>query len=364
MADAAPGLDKDAEWQDVQQSIAKPSSDDLRASPGEEKELVKTAVSMILGRFSGGRGRRVAALQVHEPAAACCRVSASGGPLGAAGPADDGARALSLTEVLFDIPGHYCRRIVSVSLSLPCIVDPYTSQNCTLRLLQHVYRINAEADSAAPAPTDPDPDPVPPPDPAQGPSPLASRATATRRLSAPSPSPRGSWTCCRTCARSTTAPSATSSCTCATWPSTAPQSGGGGLKLLIGGPGDFASERYAFRAALQAGRNAQLRMPGVGRLLPFWTQRLRVTVDSIAAVVFPDVSGQLDMSALAVDGLEELQWTASGHRPVGDALVLEAAAGGRDMARDWLVKLPNQGRTSVTVDAVWFVVQYSAQMRK
>lgn len=50
----------------------------------------------------------------------------------------------AVPEVLFDMdfPGHYKRRIKSVSLSVPCVVGPYTSINCTMRLLEHKYRVN------------------------------------------------------------------------------------------------------------------------------------------------------------------------------------------------------------------------------
>ncbi|MFF0284089.1 neuraminidase-like domain-containing protein [Rhodococcus aetherivorans] len=45
-------------------------------------------------------------------------------------------------EVLFDIdyPGHYQRRIKSVTVTVPAVVGPYTSVNCTLRLLENAYR--------------------------------------------------------------------------------------------------------------------------------------------------------------------------------------------------------------------------------
>lgn len=41
---------------------------------------------------------------------------------------------ISLPEALFDIdyPGHYMRRVKSVSISIPCVTGPYTSVNCTL----------------------------------------------------------------------------------------------------------------------------------------------------------------------------------------------------------------------------------------
>ena len=51
----------------------------------------------------------------------------------------------ALPELLFDMdfPGHYRRRLRSVSLSLPCVVGPYTSVSATLRLLAHRYRYSA-----------------------------------------------------------------------------------------------------------------------------------------------------------------------------------------------------------------------------
>lgn len=49
----------------------------------------------------------------------------------------------SLIEELFDLdyPGHYFRRIKSVSISLPCIAGPYTTVACSLRLLNNHIRI-------------------------------------------------------------------------------------------------------------------------------------------------------------------------------------------------------------------------------
>ncbi len=49
-----------------------------------------------------------------------------------------------LQEEIFDLdyPGHYFRRIKSVSLTLPCVVGPYTTISCTLRLLKNSLRIN------------------------------------------------------------------------------------------------------------------------------------------------------------------------------------------------------------------------------
>jgi SAM-dependent methyltransferase len=50
-----------------------------------------------------------------------------------------------LPEYLFDMdfPGHYRRRIKSLSLSIPCIAGPYTGINAVLRLQKHKYRHTA-----------------------------------------------------------------------------------------------------------------------------------------------------------------------------------------------------------------------------
>ncbi|KAM0814368.1 hypothetical protein AB5N19_00158 [Seiridium cardinale] len=58
----------------------------------------------------------------------------------------------SLPETLFDMdfPGHYCRRIKSISLTIPCVHGPYTSIASTLRLLSHCYRLRRSAGSGTP----------------------------------------------------------------------------------------------------------------------------------------------------------------------------------------------------------------------
>uniref|UniRef100_UPI00190EA1E6 Tc toxin subunit A-related protein n=1 Tax=Calothrix rhizosoleniae TaxID=888997 RepID=UPI00190EA1E6 len=55
---------------------------------------------------------------------------------------EQGVCEFNLPEEIFDLdyPGHYKRRIKTVSVSIPCVVGPYTSLNSTLRLLKHEYR--------------------------------------------------------------------------------------------------------------------------------------------------------------------------------------------------------------------------------
>jgi len=86
---------------------------------------------------------RHVSLVLHDPAA-LMTLKASGQCL------------VSLPEQLFDMdyPGHYMRRIKSVSLTLPCVAGPYTSINCTLTLLSSQVRVSANpagyADQAEP----------------------------------------------------------------------------------------------------------------------------------------------------------------------------------------------------------------------
>ena len=58
---------------------------------------------------------------------------------------ETGKCLLSLPEWLFnmDYPGHYMRRIKSVSISVPCIAGPYTSVNCSLIMTKNEMRLNA-----------------------------------------------------------------------------------------------------------------------------------------------------------------------------------------------------------------------------
>ena len=52
---------------------------------------------------------------------------------------------IELPEALFDTdyPGHYMRRVKSVSLTLPAVVGPYAGVNCTLTLLRDKTRVKS-----------------------------------------------------------------------------------------------------------------------------------------------------------------------------------------------------------------------------
>ncbi|MQM27341.1 Tc toxin subunit A-related protein [Glycomyces albidus] len=54
-----------------------------------------------------------------------------------------GQAAIQLPEWLFDLdyPGHFRRRLKSVALSIPCVVGPYTSVNCTLAVTNNGVRL-------------------------------------------------------------------------------------------------------------------------------------------------------------------------------------------------------------------------------
>lgn len=63
---------------------------------------------------------------------------------------ETGSCEIQIPEVLFDLdyPGHYMRRIKSVSLTIPCVTGPYTSVNCTLTLLSNKTRIDRNPGSS------------------------------------------------------------------------------------------------------------------------------------------------------------------------------------------------------------------------
>ncbi len=52
---------------------------------------------------------------------------------------------INLPEELFDLdyPGHYFRRVKSVSLSIPCVAGPFTTIGCTLTLMNNSLRIDS-----------------------------------------------------------------------------------------------------------------------------------------------------------------------------------------------------------------------------
>ncbi|KAL7904170.1 hypothetical protein GGI35DRAFT_490758 [Trichoderma velutinum] len=55
--------------------------------------------------------------------------------------------SFNIPEAVYDLdfPGHYLRRIKSVSISIPCVVPPYTSVSAVLRLTSHKYRHRSTA---------------------------------------------------------------------------------------------------------------------------------------------------------------------------------------------------------------------------
>lgn len=57
-----------------------------------------------------------------------------------------GTCTFTLPEELFDIdgPGHYFRRAKSIAVTIPCVVGPYTSVNCTLSLQKSQIRVSAD----------------------------------------------------------------------------------------------------------------------------------------------------------------------------------------------------------------------------
>lgn len=59
---------------------------------------------------------------------------------------ETGKCSFTIPEEVFDMDfqGHFFRRIKSVSLSVPCVAGPYSSVNCSLRLLKNAIRVNSQ----------------------------------------------------------------------------------------------------------------------------------------------------------------------------------------------------------------------------
>jgi hypothetical protein len=67
-----------------------------------------------------------------------------------------GTCQMTIPEWLYDrdCPGHYMRRVKTVALSIPSVVGPYTSVNCTLSLLKSTVRKSPVGDYARQGPED------------------------------------------------------------------------------------------------------------------------------------------------------------------------------------------------------------------
>ena len=62
-----------------------------------------------------------------------------------------GACEITIPESVFDLdcPGHYLRRIKNVTLTIPCVVGPYTGVHCKLTLLSSETRADPRLIPAA-----------------------------------------------------------------------------------------------------------------------------------------------------------------------------------------------------------------------
>lgn len=70
---------------------------------------------------------------------------------------ETGTTYFSVPDVLFDLdfPGHYFRRIKSVSLTIPCVTGPYTSVSAELTLISSTYQGEPSLDPSATTSTTP-----------------------------------------------------------------------------------------------------------------------------------------------------------------------------------------------------------------
>ncbi|KAJ8130424.1 hypothetical protein O1611_g3204 [Lasiodiplodia mahajangana] len=308
---------------------------------------------------------------------------------------ETGHMTVSLPEFLFDIdfPGHYCRRIASVSLTIPCVVGPYTSLNCTLRLTQHRYRVNSYL----------------------GPGYLENGLDDTRfrddnipisAVAIGSPT-AGSFSL--DFARDRYSPFEGAG-VISTWQidlppkfrqfdyrtisdvvlqlrytaldgglrfageaskavqekiGKPPQSSQALLSMLINVPSDYATSWYSFRLDLENGRAGTLHMPGMAALLPFWTQQLKIMVDSISVIfVPPPTDDNSALEKMKIAEYPQVKWTPTrgfgDDSSVDDCTILKSDKMSKDMSQDWTISIPNDGGVKLVLGAVWILVYYYA----
>lgn len=104
------------------------------------------------------------------------------------------------------------------------------------------------------------------------------------------------------------------------------------LDMVVNVPSDYASEWYSFQFALQKGNSAVSNMMGVSGMLPFWTQRVKVTVDCISLIIFPKPSSTLCTEKMQYPGIT---LECQGLDAAADCEVLVGENINKNMAPDW-----------------------------
>lgn len=296
-----------------------------------------------------------------------------------------------------DFPGHYCRRIASVSVTIPCIVGPYTSLNCTLRLQQHKYRVtnslnggyNPDASHQDTSTTPYRADSVPITSVAIGKFGSSEQPSGTFELNFDGGSSRYT--------------PFEGAGTISTWQLELPPTlrqfdystisdvvlrlrytaldGGAALKqaanesafaslrtaptlsaAMIEVPFDFATGWYPFKASLGAGSaTATLPMPGVKGLLPFWTKRARsFRVDTVTIAFYPASSSLSEVAgAMTLTGCGTPVSDFSTKNILEDYLVVDHKFTEARMKRDWKIDVNNPKGLKVAVEKMWIMIRYA-----
>lgn len=99
-------------------------------------------------------------------------------------------------------------------------------------------------------------------------------------------------------------------------------------------------------------------------MLPFWTQRLKITVDSISVVVVvPAPADDAQFKQMTITEYSGLGWDQQtqgfgSDNSTDDCKILVARNVNKEMAQDWTLNLPNDGVIKLTPGAVWILVYY------
>ncbi|GAW26221.1 putative PA14 domain protein [Rosellinia necatrix] len=303
---------------------------------------------------------------------------------------ETGQTKFSLPEFLFDMdfPGHYCRRINSVSLTIPCIVGPYTSLNCTLRLCQHTYRISTDIS-------------LPYPEKMAGDLRFRTDSIPINAIAIGSPAPndrsaQGSFSFGFVGNRYSPFEGAGA---ISTWQIELPpdlrqfeyrtisdvvlqlrytaldggslfgnaasksvmdaikQQSSTALSMLVSIPSDYTSTWATFQSEMRSGKEGHLHLQDMPDRLPFWTQRRKIMVDSISVIVFP-ATEDLDLCKMTIGEYESLSWTKQDQGLGDGCMVFEAKPTGKELKQNWTVTVPNPDGKRVSLDALWVLVHY------
>lgn len=133
---------------------------------------------------------------------------------------------------------------------------------------------------------------------------------------------------------------------------------GGSSATIIDLTNDYSSEWYSFAAKLaKGGETATIALKGVSNMLPFWARQMKVMVEKISILVSPPP--KLDMAtALTLTGYEGVKWEVSG-TTLENYLILVGNDIQKPLVADWKLSVANGNAAGETIQRMWLVIEYT-----